>query len=629
MAAPRLASVQLERYGSAMQPRTLNDICAAILERDSPRVMMERKGGRWVAISARELGRAVTRTAQALQKWGVKQGDRVAILSENRPEWEITDFACLRLGAVVVPIYSTLTAQQAAYILADSGAKVAFVSTKAQLEKILAIEDQTKVVQIVVMDEIESAAAVQMRQIIEAREEQQEQSGKERGATVVPDDLASIIYTSGTTGVPKGVKLTHGNLTSNMKHTLDGFDVGPGLVSISFLPLSHVTARHADLAFLWRGVTLAYCPFIEDLPQALLEVRPQILVAVPRVYEKLYTKVEENATGLARKGIYHWALAVGRAHKTEILAGKTPSSPQWKLANKLVYAKVRERLGGNVKYFVSGGAPLGRELAEWFATMGIRIHEGYGLTETSPVIALNSPVAHKLGSVGRPLPNVEVTIAEDSEILVRGPSVFRGYWNQPEETEKAFVDGWFKTGDIGDIDQDGFLSVTDRKKDLLKTSGGKFVAPQPIENCLKLNALIGAAVVLGDRRRYPAVIISPKFSRLEAWAHANHISCSTREMLIANPRVKELYNDIVGQVNRNLGRHEMLKKVLLVPHEFNSDDGTLTPTMKVRRRVIEERYSRQIAELYEERSRRNAEGIGVPGVKGGRDERKGGRQREV
>jgi long-chain acyl-CoA synthetase len=609
-----------------MQPETLNDIFSAIVERGLARVMMVRKGQEWVSVSAQEVSRAVGNTAKALSDWGVKKGDRVAILSENRLEWAIADFACLRLGGVVVPIYSTLAAQQVAYLLSDSGAKVAFVSSKPQLDKIQSIQSQTAVARIVVMDEVESTHAVQMRQIIEAAPEQ---AGKAPEATVTSGDLASIIYTSGTTGVPKGVKLTHGNLTSNMKHSLDGFDVGPGQISISFLPLSHVTARHADFALLYRGVTLAYCPFIEDLPQALLEVRPQILVAVPRVYEKLYNKVEESAKEFPKKAIYRWALSVGRVHLPEILAGKTPNSMDWKLANRLVYSKVRERLGGNVEFFVSGGAPLGKELAEWFAMMGIRIHEGYGLTETSPVIALNSPLAHKLGSVGRPLPNVEVKIADDSEILVRGPSVFHGYWNQPEETEKAFVDGWFKTGDIGNLDDDGFLAVTDRKKDLLKTSGGKFVAPQPIENSLKLNALIGAAVVLGDRRRYPAVIISPQFSRLEAWAHANHISCSSREMLIANPRVKELYNDIVGQVNRNLGRHEMLKKVLLVPHEFNSDDGTLTPTMKVRRRAIEERYSRQIAELYEERSRRNAEGAGVRGREGQGSRDRSGRHREA
>ncbi len=586
-----------------MKPETLNEIFSSIVERGQARVMLFREGTEWLPISAPELCRFVTNTARALNHWGVVKGDRVAILSENRPEWTITDFACLQLGAVVVPIYSTLTAQQVAYVLSHSGSKVVFLSSAQQLEKVLSVRSQTSLEQIVVMDAVETSSAIQMRQLMREPSVEPDPALASRAQAVTPDDLASIIYTSGTTGVPKGVKLTHGNLTSNMQHSLDGFEVGPGQISISFLPLSHVTARHADFALLYRGVTLAYCPFIEYLPQALLEVRPQILVAVPRVYEKLYNQVEQKAKGFPKQAVYRWALSVGRVHTSEILTGKTPSSLTWKLAKKLLYSKVRARLGGNVEFFVSGGAPLGTELAEWFAAIGIRIHEGYGLTETSPVIALNSPEAHKLGTVGRPLPNVEVRIAEDSEILVRGPSVFAGYWNQPEETRSAFVDGWFKTGDIGHVDDEGFLSVTDRKKDLLKTSGGKFVAPQPIENSLKLNALIGAAVVLGDRRRYPSVIISPHFPMLEDWARSKHISCSSREMLIANPKVRQLYDDIVGQVNRGLGRHEMLKKVLLVPHEFTADDGTLTPTMKIRRRVIEERYSKQIAELYEEQNR--------------------------
>ncbi|MGB9435035.1 MAG: long-chain fatty acid--CoA ligase [Candidatus Acidiferrum sp.] len=587
-----------------MKLETLNDIFSAIVERGQARIMMVREGTEWVPISAQELCRDVRTTARALSQWGVTKGDRLAILSENRAEWAITDFASLQLGAVVVPIYSTLTAQQAAYILSDSGAKVVVVSTEQQLQKVLSIKNQTGVQHVVVMDQVETAEAVSMQRLMREAPTAGDAKLEARAGMITANDLASIIYTSGTTGVPKGVKLTHGNLTSNMQHSLAGFDVGPGQISISFLPLSHVTARHADFALLYRGVTLAYCPFIENLAQALLEVRPHILVAVPRVYEKLYGQVEQNAKGFPKQAVYRWALSVGRKHSAEILAGKTPTSLSWKLANRLLYAKVRARLGGNVEQFVSGGAPLGKELAEWFAAIGIRIHEGYGLTETSPVIGLNSPRAHKLGTVGRPLANVEVRIAEDSEILVRGPSVFQGYWNQPEETKNAFVDGWFKTGDIGRLDEEGFLIVTDRKKDLLKTSGGKFVAPQPIENSLKLNALIGTAVVLGDRRRYPSVIISPHFQRLEEWARANHISCTSREVLIANPRVKALYEEIVGQVNRNLGRHEMLKKILLVPHEFTGDDGTLTPTMKVRRRVIEERYSKQIAELYEERARR-------------------------
>jgi long-chain acyl-CoA synthetase len=321
---------------------------------------------------------------------------------------------------------------------------------------------------------------------------------------------------------------------------------------------------------------------------------------VPRVYEKIFSQVEQQANRFLKRDIYRWAVAVGRAHTPEILAGKTPKALSWKLANKLVYSQVRARLGGRVGVFVSGGAPLGRELAAWYASLGIRIHEGYGLTETSPVIAINTPGAHKLGTVGRPLENLEVRIAEDSEILVRGPSVFCGYWNRPQETESAFIDGWFKTGDIGNLDENGFLSVTDRKKDLLKTSGGKFIAPQPIENSIKLNALIGTAIVVGDRRKFASVIISPHFPLLEEWARANDVSFSSRQELISDERVKALYEGIVTEVNRGLARYETLKKVLLVPDEFTANDGTLTPTFKLRRKAIEDRYRKEIDDLYRE-----------------------------
>jgi long-chain acyl-CoA synthetase len=448
------------------------------------------------------------------------------------------------------------------------------------------------------MDPAEAADVVQMQRLMHMGPAGRDPELEAHARAVTPDDLASIIYTSGTTGTSKGVRLTHGNLTSNVLNSMSEFHVQPGDVSVSFLPLSHVTARHADIALLHRGVTLAYCPFLEELPQVLLEVRPTIFVAVPRVYEKIYSQVEQNAKGLAKRAIYQWSLSTGRAHSPKILAGEVPRSLTWKLAHKLVYSQVRARMGGRVEIFVSGGAPLGKELAAWYASIGIRIHEGYGLTETSPVIAINTPRAHKLGAVGRPLPNVEVQIGSDSEILVRGPSVFRSYWNRPEETRDAFVDGWFKTGDIGNLDEDGFLWVTDRKKDLLKTSGGKFIAPQPVENSLKLNAFIGTAVVLGDRRKFASVIISPAFSLLEEWACRNQISFSSREELVAHPKIKALYEGIVGELNQSLARYEKLKKILVVPDEFSASDGTLTPTLKLRRKAIEERYRRQIDDLY-------------------------------
>jgi long-chain acyl-CoA synthetase len=582
---------------------TLNDIFFAASERNLDRVMLYREAGKWLPISSSDLRRNVAGTTHALQEWGVRKGDRVAILSENRPEWSTADFAVLLLGAVTVPVYSTLTAEQTAYTLRDSGSSVIFVSTGDQLRKMQAILPQTQVQRIVVMDHVQvpselAAQCVLMDQFMTNGPPTLAPGAESLARSIQPDDLASIIYTSGTTGVSKGAMLTHGNMASNITCSLLGFDVHPGQTSISFLPLSHVTARHLDFSMLYHGVTLAYCPFMEQFPATLLEVHPTICVAVPRVYEKIYAKTEMKAHGFAKRAIYRWALSVGRANKPAILAGQTPTTPNWKLANQLVFSKIREGLGGCVETFISGGAPLGRELAEWFATVGIRIHEGYGLTETSPVIAINTPIDHRIGTVGKILPNLEVRIAEDGEILVRGPSVFKGYWNRPEETQNAFQDGWFKTGDIGQIDADGYLSVTDRKKELIKTSGGKFIAPQPIENSLKLNPLVGIAAIIGDKRKFASVIISPNFALLEDWARGNNIAFSARADLVANPKVQVLFGEIVEEVNQNLARFEKLKRVLLVPDEFTADNGALTPTLKLRRRVVEERYRRQIDDLY-------------------------------
>jgi len=584
---------------------TLNDIFFAATEHNLDRAMLYRDAGKWLPISSSDLRRNVAGTVRALQEWGIHKGDRVAILSENRPEWSTADFAILLLGAVTVPVYSTLTPEQTAYTLRDSGASVVFVSTELQLRKVQTILSQTQVKRIVVMDHVQipsvlAATCQLMDQFMTQGPSSLDRQTESLARSIQSDDLATIIYTSGTTGVSKGVMLSHGNIASNINCSLLGFDMHPGLLSISFLPLSHVTARHVDFSFLYHGVTLAYCPFIENLTETFLEVRPSLCVSVPRVYEKIYAKAETKAHGFAKRVIYRWALSVGRANKAAILAGQIPTAANWKLANQLVFSKIREGLGGRVETFISGGAPLGRELAEWFAAVGIRIHEGYGLTETSPVIAVNTPINHRIGTVGKILPNLEVRIAEDGEILVRGPSVFKGYWNRPEETQNAFRDGWFKTGDIGELDADRYLSVTDRKKDLIKTSGGKFIAPQPIENSLKLNPLVGTAAIIGDKRKFAFAIVSPNFPLLEDWARANGVAFSSRAELIGNSTVQALYEGIVEGVNQNLARFEKLKRVLLVPDEFTADNGALTPTMKLRRRVIEERYRRQIDELYTE-----------------------------
>jgi long-chain acyl-CoA synthetase len=582
-----------------MSLRTLNDVFFAVVERQHPRVMLQRLGDEWVPISSEAFQQQVAAVAGGLRTWGIGKGDRVAILSENRPEWMIADFASLLIGGVTVPIYATLTAEQTAYILNDSGARVVFVSSEAQLQKIVSIRGQTALEKIVVMDAVDSVLALPMAGM-EAGGDPDPAALEVTARAILPDDLATIIYTSGTTGTPKGVMLTHGNMASNLNCSLAEFPVQPGDVSISFLPLSHVTARHVDCALLYRGVTLAHLAVVNDLPRTLLEVKPTFFVAVPRVYEKIYFQTQLKAGGFPASTFYNWALSVGKENRDDVLAGRKPTSQSWKLADRLVFSKVRAGLGGQISIFISGGAPLGRELAEWYASIGIRIHEGYGLTETSPVIAVNTPHAHKLGTVGKPLPNVEVRIAADGEVLVRGPSVFKQYWNKPKETAEAFADGWFKTGDIGNLDADGFLSITDRKKDLIKTSGGKFIAPQPIENSLKHNALVAEAVVVGEKRKFPAVLIAPNFPVLEEWARSHEVAFSSRQGLVGLPVVRVLYEGIVEEFNGSLARFEKLKRVLLVADEFSAENGALTASMKLRRHTVEERYRREIDEMYEQ-----------------------------
>lgn len=578
-----------------MSLNTLNDIFFGIAERDQPEFLLQLVGEQWRPISSREFVGKVGGVVSALRTWGISKGDRVAVLGENRHEWVVADMACLLLGAVVVPIYTTLTADQVEYMLKDSGARAIFVSVERHLDKVLSIAGSTFLEKIAVMDDVPGEHAIRMSELM--------QQGctvdlQQVGRAVQEADLATIIYTSGTTGVPKGVMLTHGNMASNIGGFCRDFGFRQGMHSVSFLPLSHVTARSVDLGLLNRGVTLAHLPILERLPKSLLEVRPELLLSVPRVYEKVHTQVDLKAAKFPNKQIYRWALRVGRANRDTILAGKKPTSSAWKLADKLVYSKIRAGIGGRVSIFISGGAPLGRQLAEWYADVGIRIHEGYGLTETSPVIAVNTPAQHRIGSVGKPLCNVQVRIAEDGEILVKAPSVFQGYWHKPLDTELAFIDGWFRTGDIGKLDEDGYLYVTDRKKDLIKTSGGKFIAPQPIENALKHNPFVAEAVVVGDKKKFPAVLIFPNFAALEARVVAKGISFSSRTELVDLPAVRAHYAEIVDEINGPLAQFEKLKAFRLIAEELSAAAGTLTASLKLRRRAIEEQFQSKIEEMY-------------------------------
>jgi long-chain acyl-CoA synthetase len=420
--------------------------------------------------------------------------------------------------------------------------------------------------------------------------------------SVEPKDPATLIYTSGTTGEPKGVVLTHGNIAANQNVAPADFTLGPTDALISFLPLSHVTARALDYVMYYYGVQIAYCSKFDKLAEVMLQIRPTVFVGVPRVFEKIREEVERQVGLLpVAKRLLAWAVKVGARYSETVYSGRKPSSPFWKLADKLAYSKVREAFGGRVRIFVSGGAPLGIDTAKWFASMGIALWEGYGLTETSPIIALNTPLRQRMGAAGMPMPNLDLKLAEDGELLVRGPSVFTGYWNQPAVTAEAFDhEGWFRTGDIGHFDADGFLFITDRKKELLKTSGGKLVAPQPIENKLTVSPFVAHAALVGDRHKFISVLLSPNFAALETWARQQGISANSRTDLVADSRVIALYAEIVRQVNASLANFETLKRFCVVSDEWSEDSGELTPSLKLKRRVITSRYAARIDALYED-----------------------------
>lgn len=580
--------------------KTINEIFAFVGHRGATTVAMEKlKGGEWRPIRAEQIYGRVRATAELLERWGIGRGDRVAIVSENRWEWPVVDFATLAIGAVDVPLYQTLTPEQMGFILRDAGVKAIFLSTKQQYAKLVAAGEIPTLEHVAVFDDGEFPNAASFHAEISKSEslEQPDEAFDAMLRQTKPEDLATIVYTSGTTGDPKGVMLTHNNLCENLRHSTDDLNISAGDRCISFLPLSHALARHLDYAIYGNGGMIAYLPKFDDLVGAMKAVQPQIFLSVPRVYEKIRQGVEGKATGV-RKSILKWAQGQGRAHRKTLAAGRTPASPLWKLAHKLVFSKLEEAFGGKAKLWVSGGAPLGRETCEWFLDMGIRVFEGYGMTETSPVLSRNTFKHYRLGTVGEVLPNIELRIAADGEIEVRGTSVFAGYWQKPEETAKEYTeDGWFKTGDIGTL-EDGMLSITDRKKELIKTSGGKYIAPQPIEGRLKVDPLVGQAALIGDTRKFAAVLIAPEFAVLEKWAAQNNVPTTDREALVNDPRVKKLYEGIVKRVNATLEHHETIKKVAIVPEEWTVEGGELTPSMKLKRRVVLQRYKAQIDGMY-------------------------------
>jgi long-chain acyl-CoA synthetase len=573
-----------------------------------PAALRAKVAGTWRAITHADLARRVTAVTAALRDLGIQPGDRVSILSETRPEWAIADYACLCAQAADVPIYPTLTARQTEYILKDSGAIGVFCSTAEQVAKVLEVkprlpalrhlivfEPEAKREGTITLDELEArgrAAAAKYPRI------------REDALAVSPDALATLIYTSGTTGDPKGVILTHDNLWSNVQGGLEALPLNAEDECLAMLPLSHVYERMVDYTLLAAGVIINYAESFDKVAQNLQEVRPTIVLSVPRLYEKVYARVLESAlSGSAiKRKIFFWAKRVGEEWATLQLAQRPV--PGWlafrhRIADRLVFAKLRGRTGGRIRYFISGSAPLSPEIARFFFSAGLPVLEGYGLTETSPVLTLNPWQRPRIGTVGVAIRDVRLKIAQDGEILAKGPNIMRGYYNKPEATSEAIdADGWFHTGDIGELDADGYLKITDRKKDLIKTAGGKYIAPQPIENRVKLNKFVANAVLLGDKRKFSIILIVPDFETLEPWAKAEGLSYASRGELVALPAVQQKMDAEVSGMMTDLARFERPKKTVLLENDFTIESGELTPTLKVKRRVVERNYQQLIDAAY-------------------------------
>lgn len=570
-------------------------------------LMLYKKDGSYTPISTDEFGKDVKHFALGLRELGYEAGDKLIILSENRPEWVMTDLANLCLGGISVPIYTSLVPEQIQYIIDNSDAKVVVFSDEEMWGKINVIRSELAKVEHYITCQADGPegtltfADVQKRG--EKLAEDQPDLFEELALKVKPEDVASIIYTSGTTGVPKGVMLKHSNFVSNVHAVLKIIEFTHKDTVLSFLPLSHVLERMVTFAYLSKGCSIAYAESIETVAENLLEVRPHIMVSVPRVFEKIYAKVMDNvlASSSLKRKIFFWAVKIGREYgKNKLLNQPVSGSLQFKkkIAHKLVFSKIIEKTGGRVRFFVSGGAPLSKDIAEFFYAMGLIILEGYGLTETSPVIAVNTLEDIKFGSVGKLMPGVEVKIAEDGEILTKGPHVMKGYYKMEAETQEVIKDGWFYTEDVGYLDDEGFLTITDRKKDLIVTAGGKNVAPQPIENILKTNPYISSAVVIGDKRKFISALIVPNFEKLEEYANANNISYSDYSDLVKNDMVVNFIESEINRATPGLASYEKVKKVALLDREFEIEKGEITPTLKVKRNIIEQKYKGTIDNLY-------------------------------
>jgi len=595
-----------------MKRGTLTQLFFTTVDRHAglPAAFRSKVGGAWVSITHRDALERVQAISLGLRELGIKPGDKVAILSENRPEWSLSDYACLCARATDVPIYPTLPAKQTEYILDDSEAVAVFCSTVSQVNKVLEVKGNlSRLKHVIVFD---GAAAAQRPGVLSFADLEakgraavpRHPQWKQEALTAQPDDLATLIYTSGTTGDPKGVMLSHHNIWSNVQAVLQMIPIGIGDECLSMLPLSHSYERMVDYTLFQAGVIINFAESFDTVATNLGEVKPTVVLSVPRLYEKVYARVLENAlSGSAiKRTIFFWAKRTGEQWATLSLAGlPIPGglAIKKKVADRLVFAKLQARTGGRIRFFVSGAAPLSADIAKFFYSAGLPIIEGYGLTESSPVLTLNPLDRIKLGTVGRAIPGVELKIAQDGEILARGPNIMQGYYKLPDATKETIdAEGWLHTGDIGELDSDGYLKITDRKKELIKTAGGKYIAPQPIEGMVKRNKFVANAVLYGDRRKFPIVLVVPNFDNLERWARERNLTYATRAELIQLPDVQAKVEREVMSTLRELAKFETPKKVVLLENDFTIESGELTPTLKVKRRVVEKRYKDVIDAAY-------------------------------
>jgi long-chain acyl-CoA synthetase len=568
---------------------------------------MYRSAAGWRSISAKEMLRRVAALAKALAELGIRTGDRLGLFAPNCPEWHIADLAIQGLGAVTVPVYFRESSERSAYILNDSGSRIIVTAGEEQARHVQEIRKAVPS-----LEHIICAGApkdlqgefLRYESLILNAGESEIAFYRKLAQAVTPEKLATIIYTSGTTGEPKGVMLSHDNLTSNALGFSGDFDMSPSDLALSLLPLAHVYERTIDYGYMFRGVPIAYVEQMETVAQALVEAKPTTVAAVPRFYEKIYANIVEKGHGETdmKRRIFDAALrTASQAVPWRAYGKRAPMSLRlrWWIADRIVFSKIRQGVGGRIRTFSSGGAPLAPELAEFFWCVGLPVYQGYGLTETSPVVTFNSPKANKVGTVGRPISGVEVRIADDGEILVKGPCVMQGYYRKPDQTREVFTpDGWFCTGDIGYLDQDGYLTITDRKKELLKTAGGKFVAPAPIENQLKTSRFISNAMIVGDKRKFVSALIVPDFSAIELAGRKAGREFSTPSQMVSDSWVRELLAGEIERLTESLAQYEKPKRFALLEQDFSYQNGELTYTLKMKRRVIEQRYADVIERLY-------------------------------